>query len=180
MQITRTPRLSCPSRPATGFQLMELLLVVMLLAILLAVGWAPWQRMIARMRADTLRAELTASLAMARSTAIAQRRRVTVCGSLDGISCSQEWSQGWLVRSEDAPWASAPPGRVLQVHEEQPGRIQIQSSRHRPHVQFLPDGRNAGTNQSLVLCAEGREHSRVIINVTGRVRSERARTPTNC
>lgn len=169
-----------PPRPASGFQLMELLLVVLLLAVLLAVVWGPWQRLAARLRADTLRAELTASLALARSTAITQRRRVTVCGSLDGMTCNRQWSHGWLVRTEDAPWASAAPGKVMHVRERQPDRVHVQSSQYRPHVQFLPDGRNAGTNQSLVLCVDGREHSRVVVNVTGRVRSERAGSAAEC
>ncbi|WP_254051230.1 GspH/FimT family pseudopilin [Stenotrophomonas sp. ESTM1D_MKCIP4_1] len=159
---------------------MELLLAVMLLAVLLALGWGPWHRLVGRMRADTLRAELTSSLALARSAALTQRRRVTVCGSLDGLSCSLEWNHGWLVRAEDARWGPDAAGKVLQVRDRQPGRILIRSSQYRPHVQFLPDGRNAGTNQSLVLCVDGREHSRVIISVTGRVRSERARSPVDC
>ena len=169
-----------PPCPATGFQLIELLLVVLLLAVLLTVGWGPWQRLVIRLRTDTLRAELTGSLAMARSTAVAQRRRVTVCGSADGVTCSEQWSQGWLVRTEDATWASAPSGQVVHVHVRPVGRLRIQSSQHRPYVQFLPDGRNAGTNQSLVLCVNGREHSRVVINVTGRVRSERTRGVVDC
>ena len=159
---------------------MELLVVVMLLAVLLALAWGPWQRLLTRLRVDTLRAELTGSLAMARGAALTQRRRVTVCGSADGTTCSQDWSHGWMVRTEDAPWASAAPGKVVHVHDLQAGRILIQSSRHRPHVQFLPDGRNAGTNQSLVLCVDGREHSRVVISVSGRVRSERTGAAVDC
>lgn len=166
--------------PAPGFHLMELLLVVMLLAVLLTLAWGPWQHLVARLRADTLRAELTGSLVLARSTAVTQRRRVTVCGSLDGMTCSQEWSLGWLVRTEDSPWGAAAPGKVVHVRDRQPGGIRVQTSQHRPHVQFLPDGRNAGTNQSLVLCVDGREHSRVVINVSGRVRSERPRSPVDC
>ncbi len=167
-------------RPARGLQLVELMLVVMLLSVLLALAWGPWQRFVARVGADTLRAELSSSLVLARSTAVTQRRRVTVCGSQDGLSCSQEWSHGWLVRTEDSPWAGAAPGKVVQVHERNPGQIRVQSSRYRPHVRFLPDGRNAGTNQSLLLCVDGREHSRVVINVTGRVRSQRPRSPADC
>ncbi|HYQ24212.1 GspH/FimT family protein [Stenotrophomonas sp.] len=169
-----------PPCPAPGFQLIELLLVLMVLAVLLTLAWGPWQRLVTRLRVDTLRAELSGSLAMARSTALTQRRRVTVCGSADGMNCSQHWSQGWLVRTEDASWASAPPGKVVQTHDRPANGIRIQSSQHRPHVQFLPDGRNAGTNQSLVLCVDGREHSRVVINVSGRVRSERMRGVADC
>ena len=178
--MKRRPSLTHLPHPAPGFHLMELLLVVMLLAVLLTLAWGPWQRLVARLRADTLRAELTGSLVLARSTAITQRRRVTVCGSLDGMTCNPQWSHGWLVRTEDAPWASAAPGKVVHVRERQPDRVHVQSSQYRPHVQFLPDGRNAGTNQSLVLCVDGREDSRVVINVTGRVRSERAGSPAEC
>lgn len=167
------------ARPARGFQLIELLLIVMLLAVALALAWGPWQRALRHLQAESLRRELVASLSLARSTAITERRRVSVCGSSDGHQCDQAWSRGWRVRIESRTAAEGP-GRLLRTHTSRQHRVELRASDHRPEVQFRPDGRNAGTNQSIVLCVDGYEHSRVIINVPGRVRSQRPRQPVAC
>lgn len=178
--MTAATHLPHPMRLARGLHLLELVIALMVLSVLLALAWAPWQRTLLHLQAESLRAELTSSLALARNAAITQRRRVTVCGSSDGLNCSNAWSQGWLVRIEPSPWAAATATTVIHVRDRLPVPVRIRSSQHRPHVQFLPDGRNAGTNQSLLLCVDDREHSRVIINVGGRVRSERPRFEKPC
>ncbi|HFK2921410.1 TPA: GspH/FimT family protein [Stenotrophomonas maltophilia] len=167
------------ARPARGIQLIELLLILMLLAVALALAWGPWQRALRHLQAESLRRELVASLSLARSTAVTERRRVSVCGSSDGQQCDQAWSRGWRVRVE-ARTAGGGPGRLLRAHTTSQRRVELHTSDHRSEVQFRPDGRNAGTNQSIVLCVDGYEHSRVIINVPGRVRSERPRQPAAC
>ncbi|UEX19589.1 GspH/FimT family pseudopilin [Stenotrophomonas sp. SI-NJAU-1] len=169
-----------PARLSRGLHLLELVIVLMVLSVLLALAWGPWQRTIRHLQAESLRAELATSLALARSTATTQRRRVTVCGSDDAVNCGNAWNQGWLVRMEPPPWAAATDAAVIHVREPLPAAVRMQSSQHRLHVQFLPDGRNAGTNQSLLLCVDGKEHSRVIISVGGRVRSERPRSEKPC
>lgn len=178
--MTSATHLPHPARLARGLHLLELVSVLMVLSVLLALAWGPWQRTLRHLQAESLRAELTSSLVLARNTAITQRRRVTVCGSADGVNCSNAWSQGWLVRTEPSPWAAATAAAVIHVRDRIPPPVRMESSQHRRHVQFLPDGRNAGTNQSLLLCVNGKEHSRVIINVGGRVRSERPRSEKPC
>ncbi|KRG55894.1 GspH/FimT family pseudopilin [Stenotrophomonas maltophilia] len=168
-----------PARLHRGLHLIEFLIAVMVLAVLLALAWGPWQRMLRHFQAETLRAELVTSLSMARSAAITERRRVTVCGSSDGMTCDQAWRQGWRVQVEPANSATGA-GRELRVHRTRQRHVDLRTSDHRPDVRFRPDGRNAGTNQSIALCVDGQEHSRVIISVPGRVRSQRPQRPTAC
>jgi len=168
-----------PARLHRGLHLIELLIAVMVLSVLLALAWGPWQRTLRHFQAEALRAELVASLSMARSIAITERRRVTVCGSSDGMMCDQAWSLGWRVQVEPANGATGA-GKELRVHEARQRHVDLRTSDHRPDVRFRPDGRNAGTNQSIVLCVDGQEHSRVIISVPGRVRSQRPPRPTAC
>ena len=95
------------------------------------------------------------------------------------MMCDQAWSQGWRVQVEPANSATAA-ARELRVHGTRQRHVDLRTSDHRPDVRFRPDGRNAGTNQSIVLCVDGQEHSRVIISVPGRVRSQRPPRPTAC
>ncbi|MDH1193289.1 GspH/FimT family protein [Stenotrophomonas sp. GD03958] len=168
-----------PARLHRGLHLIEFLIAVMVLAVLLALAWGPWQRMLRHFQAETLRAELVTSLSMARSAAITERRRVTVCGSSDGMTCDQAWRQGWRVQVEPANSATGA-RRELRVHRARQRHVDLRASDNRPDVRFRPDGRNAGTNQSIVLCVDGQEHSRVIISVPGRVRSQRPQRPIPC
>ncbi|EKT4087466.1 GspH/FimT family pseudopilin [Stenotrophomonas maltophilia] len=168
-----------PARLHRGLHLIELLIAVMVLSVLLALAWGPWQRTLRHFQAETLRVELVASLSMARNAAITERRRVTVCGSSDGMRCDQAWSQGWRVQVEPANSATGA-ARELRVHRARRRHVDLRTSDHRPDIRFRPDGRNAGTNQSIVLCMNGQEHSRVIISVPGRVRSQRPRRPIPC
>ncbi|WP_368865214.1 GspH/FimT family pseudopilin [Stenotrophomonas maltophilia] len=168
-----------PARKARGLHLPEMLVVLMILCVLLAVAWRPWQRAMRQLQAESLRAQLVGSLSLARSTAITEGRPVTVCGSGDGSRCDNRWSQGWRVQVEPRV-ASGGMTTLLHTLENRNRHVELRASDHRAHIRFRADGRNAGTNQSIVLCVQGLEHSRVIINIPGRIRSLRPRVPTPC
>ncbi|WP_345784128.1 GspH/FimT family protein [Stenotrophomonas sp. Sm10] len=59
-------------------------------------------------------------------------------------------------------------------------RIRGTTSSGRPQLYFQPDGRSPGANLTLRICADGREHSRIIVSNSGRVRSTRTRTDRPC
>ena len=176
----RPASLRRPARLLRGIHLLELLAVLMLLAVLLALAWGPWQRALRYLQADALRSELVSSLVLARNTAIAQHRRISVCASAAGEGCGTDWEVGWQVQLEARTPATGEPPRVLRRYTPRHAHVRLLTSTHRPQVQFRSDGRNAGTNQTLRLCVDGYEHSRVVISVPGRIRSLRPRTPQRC
>lgn len=88
-------------RKIAGFTLIELLgspavLGVMVMVVVAVPGLV---RFVHEARMSMLSNQLLADLANARSEAIRRGRRVVLCKSGDGQSCTSagQWNQGWLV-----------------------------------------------------------------------------------
>tara|TARA_R110000823_G_scaffold305166_1_gene427055 strand:+ start:2239 stop:2808 length:570 start_codon:yes stop_codon:yes gene_type:complete len=82
-----------------GFSIIELMVVMLILAVLLGVGAPAFLETVRNNRMITEVYALRASLANARSEALARRRTVTVCESTDSLACAADpnaWSEGYL------------------------------------------------------------------------------------
>ena len=81
-----------------GFTLIELIVTVAIAAIVLAIAVPSFQETITSNRLTTFSNTFVASLNLARSEAIKQNRRVTLCSSTDGLSCATGgYQQGWII-----------------------------------------------------------------------------------
>ncbi|MBO0396200.1 GspH/FimT family protein [Stenotrophomonas maltophilia] len=175
----------CPipsPRAPRGMHLVELMAVVAVLAVLLAAGWPTLHSMLLRQRADATRINLQSGLAAARYQAIMRRNLIGICASTDGHHCGDDWSQGWVIYRTSG--RREPPSSADAILMHQAGfpniRIRGTTSSGRPQLYFQPDGRSPGANLTLRICADGREHSRIIVSNSGRVRSTRTRTDRPC
>ena len=173
-------RRSATAAPA-GLGVLQLLSALAVLAILLALALPAFQRSVDHLRADALRMQLVSLLSTARNTAIARSQRIEACPSSDGMTCGHDWSHGWLLYVAAAGGPPRPEGATpLRVEQLARSRLQALHSGGRPRIQFRPDGRNAGANQSIRICVEGRRHSDVVVSVPGRIRSRRVRRAMAC
>lgn len=90
-------------RGAGGFTLVEMLVVLVIAAILLAVGVPSFTYMVDRNRVAGEVNEMLADLALTRSEALARRGRVIICRSgnptdPDAIcDAGGDWNAGWIV-----------------------------------------------------------------------------------
>lgn len=97
----RVKRVGAPD-DASGFSMMEVMVVVAILGIVLAVAIPNFTSLINSNRLSAAANEFVASFQEARSEAIRLNRQVSLCRTADGSSCASgtNWTQ-WIVVSSD-------------------------------------------------------------------------------
>jgi type IV fimbrial biogenesis protein FimT len=126
--------LSAPARrrPAPGFTLVELAMVLAIAAILLRVAAPGMSRTVAARALSAQSSEFMATLRFARASALQRGQSVTVCASAPGLpvpACqgphAADWRNGWIVFADRdrraAPDASTPLLRVQQALQHSGG-----------------------------------------------------------
>ena len=172
------------SKPASGFSLIEAVTVIALAAIGLVVGVPSYRGMIERQRTSSAMHLLAAHMASARNTAISYRVPTVVCPSdrAGGCRSDGDWSQGWLMFF-DKDGNRQPDAREDILRDENAPihpSLRIVSSKGRPELRYLPDGRSGGSYLSLRLCRDDKLLGVVIVNDVGRILSETASRPKPC
>jgi type IV fimbrial biogenesis protein FimT len=156
-----------------GYSLYELLATLALVAILLGLGLPSFSGVIARSRQHTEINALFHAIHLARKESIMRRQVVSLCPSLDGISCepSHDWSTGWLMFENDD--RDEPPRRssdeaLLQVHKVA-ANIRITANRRGFTLRAT---QKRATNGTIVVCDQaGRVTPRaLVVSYTGRPR----------
>ena len=125
---------------------------------------------------------LSSALARARLTAITHHHSVSLCPSNDGMSCrpNPNWSQGWIVFHGTPTPAECPIRQTIMQYEPLHTHLTIVSTQGRTVIQFLPDGRSAGSNLRLHFCTEKMLLGAMVINNLGRIRSIPVKSNTLC
>ena len=178
-------------RYATGFSLIEMMLVIAVVAILAAVAGPPMRDMLLKDGIKSAVVELRASLAQARGEAIAQAYDVTICRSSDYENCDTgggDWSSGWITFLDKDGDAVRDAGEALiDVHEalalsaELTFSEVVSGSGARDFFQYnrqgLPGDVVNNPEQGLfVLCPQDGDSSKargIYINATGRASETR-------
>ncbi|HRY14609.1 MAG TPA: GspH/FimT family pseudopilin [Candidatus Competibacteraceae bacterium] len=101
-----------------GFTLTELMITIAVAAIVLAIGVPSFQQVVRNNQATSQMNDLIGSLSLARSEAVKRGRRVVMCKSNDGATCSGNWHDGWIVFVDDANENATPDAGedILRVH----------------------------------------------------------------
>lgn len=183
-KISTRGALLATSQPMRGFSLLEALTVMAIAAITVALGIPSYRGLIQSQRASSAMHLLTAHIASARMTAISYGIPTVVCPSDRAGGCRMDgnWSEGWLMFFD--PDGNRQPDTRQDILRDENAPIhpslRIVSSKGRPQLRYLPDGRSAGSNISVRLCRQDVLLARVIVNNVGRVRSEKASGSTPC
>jgi type IV fimbrial biogenesis protein FimT len=178
-----------------GFSTIEIIIAMSVVAILLSISSPQFATLNMNKRISTQTNEFIASLALARSQALARISRVTVCSSANGTSCatSGNWDQGWLVfvdtnNNAQVDSGQNPPEDILQAHRELEGGNTLNgTSNVDQYISFSATGTarlTSGAFQTgmLVLCDDrgpGSYARAINISVTGRSRVETT-SPDSC
>lgn len=106
-------------RLTKGFTLVELMVTVVVLGLLMTIAVPSFTDMVRNHRSLTAADELTSALNFARTEAVKRGKRVSICPSTNGTSCSgTSWQGGWITfvdaaASDTSSTASVSAGSVI-------------------------------------------------------------------
>jgi type IV fimbrial biogenesis protein FimT len=96
-------------RHARGFTLLELMVTVTVAGVIFTLGVPSFVDLVRNNRAATNVNELLTAFSIARSEAIRRGWNITVCRSSDGVTCGDDWADGWIIFRDDAATDTSPP-----------------------------------------------------------------------
>lgn len=170
------------TRKEAGLTLIELLTTLTIAAITLTIGVPAFSGSLERTRVATAMHQVSADLAMARSTAIMRRAQVVLCPRTPDFRCrdDSDWSHGWIVfTDDDGNRQPDDEAHVIRVSDPPSHRtLAIDSTRR--FLRYQRDGRSAHSNQTVRVCSGEWLVGTVVVNNLGRVRSARPGPETPC
>lgn len=171
------------ARRMTGLTLVELVVAMAVLVVTITIGLPSFSSLLERIRTAGAYHQISSSLVLARMTAITRHQPAVMCPSSDGQRCRSDlaWEDGWIVFTDHGRSGQPEdPADVLRYVNGIGGDLLIRSSRGRPLVRYLPNGRAYGSNVSLRVCRGPRQLAKIVVNNVGRVRSELAAADIPC
>ncbi|WP_257266796.1 GspH/FimT family pseudopilin [Endozoicomonas sp. ONNA2] len=170
------PRRRFSPSKAMGVSLVELLVSLSVAAILVAASAPGMKTLIVNNRIDNVADELYGSLMLARSEAVKRQRTVSLCSTLDDLTCDESnagWHHGWLIFTDaSADGLLNDNDRLLRRVTGQSELISIQWNRGYS-LRFNSRGQTnqAGTFQ---VCDQdsNSDAKAIIISMSGRLRTE--------
>ena len=161
------------SNSLRGFTLPELLVTLAVIVVLITMTAPSMQSLVINQRVASATQEVFSTLLLARSEAVKRQRTVSVCSTVDGISCDEDntgWEQGWLVFTDaDADGILEEGDQILRARETWNEQITISWNRGYS-ISFNSRGQT-GTAGSFEICADG-EAKAIVVSLTGRSRVE--------
>jgi len=118
-------------KKSLGYTLIELMSMLAVVSILVSVGLPMLNVFFDSNRMVSNTNDLVAGLNIARSEAIKQQIRVTLCQSADTTSCtgSGQWEDGWIVFQDANGNATVDGGeRILRLNAAVDGQVTIRSN----------------------------------------------------
>lgn len=165
------------TRHVGGFTAIELLVGVALIGILAAFAVPGMREAWNSNRVAVSANELVAAVSLARNIGFRNSHGGYVCASIDGASCSEDWSDGWIVWT-DRDGDGMPSSVEVLRQVSAPGRIEIMAtgmSGGGSVLAFDERGRLVGgASPSFTLkpatCTPGAENVRkIVVSRVGRV-----------
>ena len=164
-------------RKQHGFTLVELMVAVAISAIALSLAVPALDGFLSGARQTGAINDFVTSVHRARSTAITENRRVTLCPSRSGSNCEDvAWHEGWIAfADDDSDQIIDDNEKVISIASTATG-VTIESSEfasgllYRPNGRISSDDETAGTFGAFTVCDNrGNRRAKVmIVDFSGR------------
>lgn len=151
-------------RQSSGFTLLESMIAMGVLALMLSLAVPSMVDLRSQSRVDAVHRDLISAMNQARSLAVSQSDRISLCGSSNGLNCDGVWNQ-WIMFSGNLPAASA---AVSVIQSGSLGDIAVNASASGTTWQSTGE---VSTSMTVSLCPTQAEHQRqVSLSLIGRAR----------
>lgn len=147
-----------------AFSLHELLIVLSILGITMSIAIPAFSSLQQKSQQLALRDSINASLHQARLQAILNRTTVEMCGTFDGDTCHDSWTNGWRWYAQSSP---EQPLQIIQTSGSEP--IYWSGAGFDKRIRFFPNG-TTSNNGRFFQCREQQPSWQLVINRQGRVR----------
>lgn len=160
-----------------GFTLIELMITLAVLTVTLTLAAPSFTELIRDNRLISEVYAMRATLNMARSEAIARRLPVVVCGTVDGLACSEDpdWSSGYMVLlgADDSATVDVDNPSLNRLQWENRPNSRVSMVFSGDFTRFDAMGASLGNTGTLVFCdARGAEKARgLIVTSVGSLRA---------
>lgn len=147
-----------------AFSLLELLIVLLLLGVSLAIAMPVYSALKQQSENASLRDQLHASINHARLQAVLRQTSVALCASPDGLTCRNDWNQGWRIYLLNSP--------EQNLHIQQIGApsAAIRWAGFNKQLRFHSNGTSPTSNGRFFQCKGEKIAWQLVINRQGRVR----------
>jgi len=160
-----------------GFTSVELLVSLSIAAILFGLAVPSGYSLVQRSRANSSILQLMAFVQFARHTAVTKQRVVTLCGSINGIDCTNHWLGARVIvfadSNNDHNLDENEEVFMLEQLDDSDAIIRWKASGGRKYLRYLPDGsvkefghflycpadKNIRFARSLIITNVGRAHT---------------------
>lgn len=172
------------SKLSMGFTLIETLVSLIIISIIVTISVPNFSHLWSRSQIDTVVNEFSNALYLARSEAIKQATRVTLCASSDGSSCAEtenSWHHGWLVFvGSDADTQIDLEDSAIRIYQTNHSQLTLIGNRYlTKKIIFLATGRITVLGGTIQVCSKdsGQKGKNIVLIATGRFRID---TDINC
>ncbi|MDH1283537.1 GspH/FimT family pseudopilin [Pseudomonas chengduensis] len=151
-----------PSSRSTGFTLLEHLIALTILAILTTIAAPVLTKMLQNAQDQAAMEKLNTLLHLARSQAVEHRKTLRLCPSKDGIDCTTDWSEPWLLSTEQ--------NQKLYHSRPYSGASPLRWTGFSDALRFHGNGTSPTSNGRFYICNEQIITQQLVINRQGRIR----------
>jgi type IV fimbrial biogenesis protein FimT len=167
------PRFQKASLQQAGFSLLELIITLALIAIITGIAIPAYTSFINTTKDQVASEKLLQALVIARNEALLRGVTLTMCKSLDHVSCSGDWKNGQIIFIDSQHNATVTnKENIIYVLDSVEGVLHWQSSLHRDYLSFFPSGSTQGEDGTFWFCHAGVNVASwaIIVNQAGRAR----------
>ena len=158
-----------------AFTLIELLTVIAIVMIIFGYAIPSFADLIGKSKVDANVSRLAQVIQLSRSVAITNNTKVTMCPINEKLSCSSNWSNGYMsfVDSNGNRKFEAGEELLFQYFSQEPkSKVSWRAFGHRRSLQWLGTGITNHQNGSFELCYADKQklYRAIFITKTGRIR----------